>query len=419
MTAIQTALLYPLPRTDDAPEHDACFMTPQDILDDYYSCSAQCYVPLASMPIEYSHSERTGRLHYLPPAAVSTRYYTLHDPNVYVDDGKQRHNKIASVQHLQILSPVDTYSSCEYSVSSPDLSMTSSYPHSPSEATTPSSACTSSLSHWQSPCPTTRQQFSPPSDPGAYAPPDLPKQRRNRDDPGGDTGPLAQLAAQCEDQMDLDYNLAYPEIVTERAGTADYASADEGCALAHEYEEQKPHVCPPRELVPSQWKLGAALDRLRFPDYGGDWSAMMARVTGLQYHHAFPRADSPLSAEDMARFTEMKTSLGLPDAPTPTRAPTPAPSPAPARDAVSPEPAAREPASGRVRTKAHANKAVIYSPTTARRIPVSTGPRGSVLQVTSAKRPYRRGTLVACAFCRRRKIACGGPQEGDEARRCG
>ena len=66
---------------------------------------------------------------------------------------------------------------------------------------------------------------------------------------------------------------------------------------------------------------------------------------------------------------------------------------------------------------------VVYSPTTARRIPVAAGPAGPVLQLTSglpsAKRLYKRGTSAACAFCKRRKIACGGPQEGDEARRCG
>ena len=70
--------------------------------------------------------------------------------------------------------------------------------------------------------------------------------------------------------------------------------------------------------------------------------------------------------------------------------------------------------------KPNPGKMVIYSPTTARRIPVSSGPSGSVLRLaTATKRPYKRGTHVACAFCRRRKIACGGPQEGDEARRCG
>ena len=56
-------------------------------------------------------------------------------------------------------------------------------------------------------------------------------------------------------------------------------------------------------------------------------------------------------------------------------------------------------------------------------MPVVAGPTGPVLQLTkglpSAKRPYKRGTTAACAFCKRRKIACGGPKEGDEARRCG
>ena len=68
-------------------------------------------------------------------------------------------------------------------------------------------------------------------------------------------------------------------------------------------------------------------------------------------------------------------------------------------------------------------KIVVYSPMTGRRIPVTAGPNGPVLQLSavppSARRPYKRGAVAACAFCRRRKIACGGPKEGDEARRCG
>ncbi len=70
------------------------------------------------------------------------------------------------------------------------------------------------------------------------------------------------------------------------------------------------------------------------------------------------------------------------------------------------------------------NKSAIYSPTTGRKLALSAEPGGKasvqiVPGTTSAKRPYKRGTPVACTFCRKRKIACGGPQEGDEARRCG
>lgn len=68
-------------------------------------------------------------------------------------------------------------------------------------------------------------------------------------------------------------------------------------------------------------------------------------------------------------------------------------------------------------------KIAVYSPMTGQRIPVTAGPNGLVLQLSavpqSARRPYKRGAVAACAFCRRRKIACGGPRESDEARRCG
>lgn len=70
---------------------------------------------------------------------------------------------------------------------------------------------------------------------------------------------------------------------------------------------------------------------------------------------------------------------------------------------------------------------LVYSPTTARRIPVSMSPTGPRLQypgVTSVAEERTRhkrltSTPTACAFCKRRKIACGGPLPSDEARRCG
>ena len=67
-------------------------------------------------------------------------------------------------------------------------------------------------------------------------------------------------------------------------------------------DEQQPRLwAPGPEVVPSQWKLGAALDRVRFPQYGGDWDTMMASVTGRAYERTFPRSSSPLSEDDMAR----------------------------------------------------------------------------------------------------------------------
>ena len=61
-------------------------------------------------------------------------------------------------------------------------------------------------------------------------------------------------------------------------------------------EEQEQPV-----VVPSQWKVGAALDRLRFPQYGGDWETLMGALYGEGYQACMPRSDSPLTAEDMTR----------------------------------------------------------------------------------------------------------------------
>ena len=103
-----------------------------------------------------------------------------------------------------------------------------------------------------------------------------------------------------QDQMALDLTLAYP---TASVGTASYDHHDE-MLLQQEFEEQKPlHQVWSGDaaLVPSQWKLGAALDRLRFPEYSGDWDTMIAKVTGRPYEQTFPRATSPLGTEDSTR----------------------------------------------------------------------------------------------------------------------
>lgn len=70
------------------------------------------------------------------------------------------------------------------------------------------------------------------------------------------------------------------------------------------------------------------------------------------------------------------------------------------------------------------NQSAIYSPTTGRQLLLSAKPgEGRFVQIlpgtTTSKRPHKRGALVACTFCRRRKIACGGSQERDETGRCG
>ena len=77
--------------------------------------------------------------------------------------------------------------------------------------------------------------------------------------------------------------------------------------LAEEYITQSPRDMP--DVVPSQWKLGAALDQLRFPQYGGDWDTMIAAVTGRPYERTLPRSDSPLSADDIARKFHLYRAL--------------------------------------------------------------------------------------------------------------
>lgn len=139
------------------------------------------------MPFEYR--DRPGCLHYLPPAAVSTRYYALHDPNVYLHEC-DKPTSVPSVPHDRlphIPSPQssDVHSDIHSFYASPsevDVRMT--FSEMITSASLPPSAS---------------QEFSAPFVPVAYGQPDLPKQRRNRDDPGGDTGLLAQpTALQCE-----------------------------------------------------------------------------------------------------------------------------------------------------------------------------------------------------------------------------
>ena len=68
-----------------------------------------------------------------------------------------------------------------------------------------------------------------------------------------------------------------------------------GTVAVQEQEQEQPVV------VPSQWKVGAALDQLRFPQYRGDSDALMGALYGEGYQACMPRSDSPLNAEDMAR----------------------------------------------------------------------------------------------------------------------
>ncbi|RPD54426.1 hypothetical protein L227DRAFT_580551 [Lentinus tigrinus ALCF2SS1-6] len=385
---------------DDAMVQDWSTAMPQVAVYDYAS-SAQGYVPFTSA-LEYT--QRPGCLHYVPPDAVSTRYYALQDPNVYISES-QIDSSPAPLETFCHEPPSESPSpspvSTVFPSSAHDVSMTSPYEYDhehQAELGYDNDYLYEQQAATPAPSPIPEDLYAP-SGSAAYANPDLPKQRSNRDDPSGSAGPLAQSTAQYEGQ-----GLSAALGATYLAHGGEMYSP----AIMEEYIEQKPRDVP--EVIPSQWKLGAALDQLRFPEYGGDWNMVMARASGRPYEQTFPRSRSPLNEEDTARFAEMKRSLGLqnPEYVEREKTPTPTPPATPVTDVDDRD------------TKPDPSKMVIYSPTTARRIPVSSGPSGPVLRLTNAtKRPYKRGTHVACAFCRRRKIACGGPQEGDEARRCG
>ena len=155
-------------------------------------------------------SSAFGYLHYLPPAAISKRYYALQDPNVYAT------HEPATVTSSSYAPPpataFDSESSCPDGTttvtSSPapkleayedegQLASATAPPPSPLDvlATPTPTPATPTLTPTQSPAyhqDTGTFHFTP------FAPPEcahpvLPKQRRNRDDPGGDAGRLAQV----------------------------------------------------------------------------------------------------------------------------------------------------------------------------------------------------------------------------------
>ncbi|TFK83092.1 hypothetical protein K466DRAFT_275163 [Polyporus arcularius HHB13444] len=354
------------------------------------------YVPFTAT---LDYAQRPGCLHYVPPDAVSTRYYALQDPNVYISDSQIDSGSAPLEAYCRELpsessSPVSTVSPS----SMMDFPMAPSYEHEHDYQTdygrvddSPYVYVHPHVGAMPAPSPVQEDLYAP-SGSAAYANPDLPTQIKYTDDPSGGTDPLVQPTARYE----VDFAALQTTYLPQESA---YFSAQQ------EYVEQNPEVVTP-QVVPSQWKLGAALDKLRFPEYEGDWDMVMARITGRPYEQTFPRSPSPLSEEDMARIAEIKLSLGWPDVKRIRREKTPPAHPA------TPVPDADDSAA-----KLDPSKMVIYSPTTARRMPVSSGPSGPVLRLP-AKRTYKRGTVVACKYCRKRKIGCGGPLESDEARRC-
>ena len=148
-----------------------------------------------------------------------------------------------------------------------------------------------------------------PSGPHECAHPVLPKQRRNRDDPGGDAARLAHVPTRFQGREVGPALLCLGENV--RLTRAFYVQGQSGVGMpyygapppgaAQDYTMAGMQQQPEPVVVPSQWKVGTVLDRLRFPQYGGDWDALMVALHGDGYQACMPRSTSPLSAEDMAR----------------------------------------------------------------------------------------------------------------------
>ncbi|CDO75532.1 hypothetical protein BN946_scf184825.g1 [Trametes cinnabarina] len=255
------------------------------------------------------YANQPGSMHYIPPHAISTRYYTLSDPNVY--------------PHGQpsIPTPVD---------------------HDTSETVgaTPVTQSTASAGavelHQPHVTAVNPPQTPAPSRSPARAYPVLPKQRRNRDYPCGDPVRVAQGTAQREDQ---------PAAV------------------------QNSPLSEPR--APSANSKGAQTRR----DPTVEVENAQARTDFFGKHgHAEQDAQTTRRAATAEFSVDMNTSA-------------------------------------------------VYSPTTGRKVPVGRESGKPALNIapgtTAAKRPYKRGTPVACVSCRKRKVACGGPQEGDLEGRCG
>ncbi|EIW63654.1 uncharacterized protein TRAVEDRAFT_17924 [Trametes versicolor FP-101664 SS1] len=336
------------------------------------------------------HAEPQDYTHYVPPSAISTRYYALSNPYAYPAE-QPTHSAMHAGNPL------------------PAEAAPSGAPATGPPAVTAEGAPQTSFTTSTSP---------------ARVDPVLPKQRRNRDDPGGESRPLAQPASLHEvgpallrlgQNPKVNVACSYPqEFQPGRWGPAAAAAAfgaPAGGAGFHYARAQTPPA-----IVPSQWKLGAALDELRFSNRVNDRrTTAMAASSSQPYPPTRPGPSSPLSREDAARLAALKMQLGLHDGAERAGPSTSA--------AANPSPSASTPGTDS-EGEYVMNKSAIYSPTTGRKLALSAEPGGKasvqiVPGTTSAKRPYKRGTPVACAFCRKRKIACGGPQEGDEARRCG
>ncbi|KAI0328350.1 hypothetical protein GY45DRAFT_1436274 [Cubamyces sp. BRFM 1775] len=284
----------------------------------YHSAPPDWEIPLGS---DHRY-DQAGGIHYVPPTAVSTKYYALSNPNEYVTN--QPANVIPSaapapVTALRGHNQAATHSATDVVAAA---AFDAQWGQTANAAT--NSFATSGTSESQNPV--------------------LPKQRRNRDHPSGGSGQLAQTTA--------NYEIRLPSRHQEmgRLGS-------EQALLAY---DNKPYtaIAVPHVGVkirdPKLHEPSAGSSTAVDPDVDMNRYAIYSPTTGRKI---------PLGVAGSSRGTAQM----VPSAP-----PGPISSPAPA-------------------------------------------PAG----MTIAKKPYKRGTPVACTFCRKRKIACGGPVEGDEEGRCG
>ncbi|KAI8972176.1 hypothetical protein BD414DRAFT_540361 [Trametes punicea] len=290
----------------DAPDSEICELG--------YVYPSGWVIPLGPVLLDDRY-DQPGGIHYVPPSAISKRYYALSNPYEY-----------------SVAQPLGTQTASHAGPATLPITAPTAALQSRPEATT--------MGHNSIPRTIgSTAQSSTPSGSSTCQNAVLPKQRRNRDDPGGEAGPLAQPTTQHEDQP---------------------AARDHWMNV-----------------------LQGDFSQRGVPDLEtGAIGQIYATSSGSNSNNSNITMHSELSMQPSTSPTATDAGFGV-------------------------------------------NVSAIYSPTTGRKLPLGAGPGKAWVEIvpgtTGAKRPYtgKRATPVACAFCRKRKIACGGPQEGDEEGRCG